>query len=301
MTKTQQKRFQVLYQKHISALKRQGKSETTIDSYARAVRRISDHFDCCPDKLTLDQLKEYFDQLVDSHSWSTVKVDRNGLRFFYEHVLGKTWQWVDIVKPPEVKSLPDILSLQELETVFNAVNDLRHQAYYFTVYSLGLRLGEALNLAVRDIDAQQYRVHIRLGKGRKDRYVALPDITLYVLRRYWASHRHPRLLFPISKTAKERHCAKRAMDRGGLQKAFKAIVQDCGIQKHITIHSLRHCYGAHLMEAGLSLRAIQNLLGHEDPKTTALYTQLTEVTQQNTLAIINQMMNRLSFLPKREK
>ena len=81
MTKTQQKRFQVLYQKHISALKRQGKSETTIDSYARAVRRISDHFDCCPDKLTLDQLKEYFDQLVDSHSWSTVKVDRNGLRF----------------------------------------------------------------------------------------------------------------------------------------------------------------------------------------------------------------------------
>ena len=131
--------------------------------------------------------------------------------------------------------------------------------------------------------------------------MALPDITLYVLRRYWASHRHPRLLFPIGKTTEARRHAKRAMDRGGLQKAFKAIVRDCGIQKHITIHSLRHCYGAHLMEAGLSLRAIQDLLGHEDPKTTALYTQLTEVTKQNTLAIINQMMNGLSLQHIREK
>lgn len=301
MTKTQQKRFQTLYQKHISALKRQGKSDTTIDSYSRAVRRISDHFDCCPDKLTVDQLKEYFDQLVETHSWSTVKVDRNGLRFFFEHVLGKSWQWINIIKPPEVKSLPDILSPQEVITVLNAVNDPRYQTYFFTVYSLGLRLGEALSLSVRDIDAQQHRVHVRLGKGRKDRYVALPDMTLQALRAYWVSHRNPRLLFPMGKTLDERHRAKKAMDRGGLQKAFKAIVRECGIHKNITIHSLRHCYGAHLVEAGLNLRAIQALLGHEDPKTTALYTQLTEVTQQNTLAIINHMMNRLPFQHIREK
>jgi len=301
MRKAQQKRFQTLYQKHINALKRQGKSDTTIDSYARAVRRISERFDCCPDKLSLDQIKEHFDQLIETHSWSTVKVDRNGLQFFYEHVLGKPWQWVDIVKPPEVKTLPDILSPQELVTVLNAVNDPRHQTYYFTVYSLGLRLGEALNLAVRDIDAQQHRVHIRLGKGRKDRFVALPDMTLTALRAYWASHRNKHLLFPTGKTPDQRHRAKKAMDRGGLQKTFKAIVRECGIQKNITIHSLRHCYGAHLVEAGLNLRAIQDLLGHEDPKTTALYTQLTEVTQQNTLAIINQMMNRLSFVHVKEK
>jgi site-specific recombinase XerD len=295
MTKTQQKRFQVLYQKHISALKRQGKSDTTIDSYARAVRRISERFDCCPDKLTLDQIKSHFDQLIDTHSWSTVKVDRNGLQFFYEHVLGKPWQWINIVKPPEVKTLPDILSHQEINRIFNAINDPRYQAYFFTVYSMGLRLGEALGLSVKDIDAEQHRVHIRLGKGRKDRYVALPDKTLNVLRTYWVSHRHKRLLFPAGKTAEERHRATHAMDRGGLQKAFRAIVSDCGIHKNITIHSLRHCYGAHLVEAGLNLRAIQELMGHEDPKTTALYTQLTETTQQNTQSIINQLINGLSF------
>lgn len=101
MNKAQQKRYQFLYQQHVNALKRQGKSKSTIDVYARAVRRITAFFfDRCPDKLNTDDLKTFFSSLVNTHSWSTVKVDRNGLQFFYQHVLGKKWQWVDIVKPP---------------------------------------------------------------------------------------------------------------------------------------------------------------------------------------------------------
>ena len=129
MNKAQQKRFQSLYKKHVNALRRQGKSKSTIDVYSRAVRRISTFFDRCPDKLTVDDLKDYFSSLVKSHSWSTVKVDRNGLQFFYKHVLGKDWKWVDIVKPPVVKTLPDILTHEELSRLINSAKELRYQAF----------------------------------------------------------------------------------------------------------------------------------------------------------------------------
>lgn len=295
MTKAQQKKFDLLYQKHINALTRQGKSDSTIDVYSRAVRRISAYFDRCPDRLTVDELKDYFVGLVHSHSWSTVKSDRNGLQFFYKHTLNKQWDWVDIIKPPQVKSLPDILTPKEVELIINSTRELRYQTYIMTVYSMGLRLGEALTLKVGDIDKNRMKVHIRRGKGKKDRFVTLPEKALFALRQYWVTHRHPSLLFPGGNTAEQRHKAKEVMDRGGLQKSFKTIVKSCNIHKHITIHSLRHCYGAHLTENGLSLRAIQQEMGHECPKTTAIYTQLTEPAQQNTSEAINLLLDRLSL------
>ena len=295
MNKAQQKRYQSLYQQHVNALQRQGKAVTTIDVYSRAVRRITEYFDQCPDRLTIDQLKDYFTALVKSHSWSTVKTDRNGLQFFYKHVLNKQWIWVDIVKPPTKKVLPDILTLREVERLINGTRELRYQTFILTAYSMGLRLGETLNLQVGDIDQERMKVHIRQGKGRKDRFVTLPMVTLLALRAYWVTHRNPGLLFPCGKTPQDRHSAKAPMDRGGLQKSIRVIVRDCGIHKAITVHSLRHSYGAHLVEAGVNLRAIQHEMGHECPKTTALYTQLTEVTQQNTGKIINRLVDRLNL------
>lgn len=297
MNKTQQSRYESLYQRHVNALRRQGKSKTTVDSYARALRRVTESFDRCPDRLTPNDLKEHFGNLVNSHSWSTVKVDRNGLQFFYKHVLDKKWRWVDIVKPPQVKSLPDILTSAEISRILNATREPRYRTFILTVYSMGLRLGEALNLTIADIDAARQRVHIRCGKGRKDRFVTLPDATLVALRRYWASHRHRRFLFPAGKTPAEQHRAKAPMDRGGVQRSFKAIAQSCNIHKQVTIHSLRHCYGTHLVEEGLNLRAIQKELGHESPKTTALYTQLTEAVQQDAARLINTLVSRLSVAP----
>ena len=145
------------------------------------------------------------------------------------------------------------------------------------------------------------KVHIRLGKGKKDRFVTLPQRALLTLRRYWLTHRHPTLLFPAGKTAEERRCATKIMDKGGLQKSFKVIREDCGISKPVTPHTLRHCYGAHLVEAGVNLRAIQHEMGHECPKTTVLYTQLTEVTRQDTGKLINTMVNRLTLVLGREQ
>lgn len=293
MNTAQQKRFNSLYQQHLSALRRQGKAEQTIDAYSRAIRRVSEFFDQCPDKLTQRHLKDYFSALVNSHSWSTVKVDRNGLQFFYKQVLNKDWVWVDIVKPPRKKVLPAILTLKEVERIINGTRELRYQTFLLTAYSMGLRLGEVLTLEVGDIDAGHMKVHIRQGKGRKDRRVTLPQRTLEALRAYWATHRHPSLLFPAGKTPALRHEASQVMDRGGLQRSFKVIAKSCGINKPVTLHSLRHCYGAHLVETGLNLRAIQQEMGHECPKTTALYTQLTEVTQHNTGKLINRLVDRL--------
>ncbi|MBR9911147.1 MAG: tyrosine-type recombinase/integrase [Gammaproteobacteria bacterium] len=293
MNTAQQKKFNSLYHKHVSALRRQGKAERTIDSYSRAVRRIAEFWDACPDTLTEDQLETYFSSLVETHSWSTVKVDRNGLQFFYQHVLKRDWVWVNIVKPPRKKVLPDILTLKEIERLINGTRELRYQTFILVSFSMGLRLGEALNLQVGDIDGDRMKVHIRQGKGAKDRFVTLPEASLMALRRYWVCHRNPTLLFPRGRRPQERAQATVPMDRGGLQKSFKVILQDCGIRKAVTIHTLRHCYGAHLVEAGVNLRAIQHEMGHECPKTTALYTQLTEVTQTDTDKRINRLVSRM--------
>jgi len=182
MNKSETARFNNLYESHLRLLKLQGKSQKTIDAYSRAVRRISQHFDCCPDQLTPDQLETYFSDLVESHSWSTVKIDRLGLQFFFKHVLKIDWQWIKIIKPPKVHTLPDILTPSEIENIIGATRKLRYRVFLLTTYSMGLRLEEALSLQTGDIDAERKKVHIRRGKGHKDRFVPLPDLTLKALR-----------------------------------------------------------------------------------------------------------------------
>ncbi len=290
MNKSQQVKFESLYRKHLSALKRQGKADKTIDVYARAVRRVAQFWDCCPDRLTQDQLEAHFDALVASHSWSTVKVDRNGLQFFYEHVLKRPWTWVDILKPPQVRVLPDILTIKEIERLINGTRELRYQTFILVAFGMGLRLSEVLSLEVGDIDSGRMKVHIRRGKGGEDRMVTLPQLALLALRRYWKTHRHARWIFPGGQTGDERRVAMTMMDRGGVQKSLKAIARSCGIRKRVTPHTLRHCYGALLVEAGVNLRAIQHEMGHEQPNTTALYTQLTEHTHEDTGKRINSML-----------
>jgi len=295
MNKAQQAKFDSLYQQHVNALLRQGKAATTIDVYSRAVRRITAFFDTPPDRLAPDHFKTYFDSLVKSHSWSTVRIERNGLQFFYKYVLNKQWDWIDIVKPPQKTVLPDILSVKEVEHLINGTRELRYQTFLLSAYSMGLRLGEALSLRISDIDSQRMKVHVHLGKGQKDRFVTLPKTTLAALRNYWSSHRNPQWIFPAGTAAKLKYAATGAMNRGGLQKSIRVIVKDCGIRKRVTIHSLRHCYGAHLVEAGLHLRAIQHEMGHDSPKTTALYTQLTDAAHQDIAILINRLVNRLDL------
>jgi len=232
MKKSEVNRFNELYQRHMRLLKLQGKSRKTIDSYSRSVRRLRDYFDCCPDQLTPEQLEIYFDELVESHSWSTVKVDRNGLQFFWRHVLKRDWQWINIIKPPKIHTIPDILTPAEIEQLIGKTRKLRYRVFLLTTYSMGLRLEEALSLQAGDIDAERKRVHIRRGKGHKDRLVPLPDLTLQAMRELWRRHHHPKLIFPNGNGSfKTIQQAATHMDRGGAQKAMKVVVMECGIKK----------------------------------------------------------------------
>lgn len=291
MKRTEQSRFDRLYAQHLTALKLQGKRPKTVEAYGRAVRRVATHFERCPDKLSAKELKAYFSALVDSHSWSTVKVDRNGLQFFYRHVLEREWDWVHILKPPKVRSLPDILSVSEVAQLLKATRRLRFRIFFLTTYSLGLRLGETLALEIGDIDAGAARVHVRHAKGGKDRFVLLPALTLRALRALWRHHRHPRLLFPSPQGDIAQATAP--MDRASVQRALKATLAECGIHRKLSVHSLRHSYATHLLEAGVDLREIQTLLGHASPATTARYTQLTALTAANTRERVEHLMHSL--------
>lgn len=139
MNKNDKSQFESDYQQHLKCLKLQGKANKTIEAYSHAIRRVSQYFDCLPEDLTPDNLKDYFAALVDSHSWSTVKIDRLGLQFYWRHVLKKDWRWVDIVKPPKVKTLPDILTPSEIERLLSATRKLRYRVFLLTTYSMGLQ------------------------------------------------------------------------------------------------------------------------------------------------------------------
>jgi integrase len=245
------------------------------------VRRVAGFFNRCPDNLTATDLKSYFAWMVENYSWSSVKVDLWGLSFFFRQVLDRPMEWVDIIKPPNSRSLPDIPTREEVQRLINSVYRLRYRVYFFAVYSMGLRLGECLGLEIGDIDAANRRVHVRQGKGGKDRYVPLPDATLLYLRRFWSTHRNPRLLFPNgSGNDASARTARSPMDRGGVQAAMTAARNSCSIHKHLTVRSLRHAYATHLLELGVDLRSIQVVMGHESPETTSRYAHLTDVNRQ---------------------
>jgi len=232
MNKKDRKRYDKHYQQLLKCLKLQGKADVTIDSYSRAFRRVSEHFDCLPENLTQDNLKDYFAALVEIHSWSTVKIDRLGLQFYWRHVLNIEWAWIDIVKPPKIKTIPDILTTTEIERMIASARALRYRVFILVTYSLGLRLEEALALQVGDIDAERKLIHIRRGKGHKDRLLPLPDLTLTALRKLWLSHRHDFLLFPNPpKKSQTIQDINKHMDRGGTQKAVREIVATCKIKK----------------------------------------------------------------------
>lgn len=271
----------------------QGLSEATIEVYGRAVRRLYERTGRLPGDLTQGDYKNYFTELLKTHSWATLKTDRAGLRYFFLYVLERDWNWDRIAKPPVVKSLPVVLSADEVYKVMRAVRRQRFRTCLFTIYSMGLRLSEGLHLRPCDINSDRMMAHIVKGKGLRDRYVPLPAPTLQVLRQYWKTHRNPNLLFPSYAGGKlnARH-ASTPMDAGSTQKAMRHAVNGSGINKRASVHTLRHSYATHLLEAGISLRVVQEYLGHSNAATTSKYMHMTEVSEKDARTAIGRLMNR---------
>jgi len=280
----------------IEDLQLKGMSERTIEMYVRAVRQLAEHYKKSPDQISEEELRYYFLYNKNIRKWSRTAstIALCGLKFFYTHTLKRHWTTLHVVRPEKEKKLPVVLSIAEVHNILRRVRLFRHQACLFTIYSLGLRLSEGTHLQISDIDADRMFVHIHRGKGNKDRYVPLPERTLHLLRRFWSTHRNPVWLFPApGRGGQGMPTADKPISLTSIQGAFKEAVVRSGVVKNVSVHHLRHSYATHLLEAGVALRYVQEYLGHDDPKTTMIYTQLINRSLPDPVNQINAVMNRL--------
>ncbi len=285
------------YQRMIDTLQLNGKGERTQQAYARSVRMLSQFYDKTPDLVSEQELQEYFLQRKNVNRWSpkTMRICYCGIRFFYVNVLERNWHILSILRAQTERRLPAVLSVDEVRSLLAHIKTFHNYVYLSTVYSCGLRLHEGLNLEVSDIDSQRMMIHVHRGKGAKDRYVTLPHSTLQLLRRYWRTHRHPHLLFPaLGRNGKGAKQSQTPMAKSSVQGAFRRAKFDAGIaKKGVAIHTLRHSYATHLLEAGVNLRAIQRYMGHAQLETTMLYLHLTQKGQEDACQLINHVMEGL--------
>jgi len=282
-----------LRQRLIEDMQLHGLAAKTQDAYVRAVKQLAEHYHKSPDLITEDELRQYFLYLkTEKHaSSSTFSIALCGLKFFYEHTLRREWATLDLARPAREKKLPVVLSIAEVRLILGCLRRPHYRVCLTTIYSCGLRLQEGVQLQVADIDSERKMLHVRHGKGGKDRYVPLPDSTLVLLRHYWSTHRHPLWLFPApTRAGVPLSSATQPMDVSGVQRAFRAALQESGVHKAASVHTLRHSYATHLLEAGVSLRLIQAYLGHSSFQTTTLYTHLTRETEAPAAEAINRVM-----------
>jgi integrase/recombinase XerD len=282
-----------LHQRMHQDLQLTGHSERTQQSYLRAVRQLAEHFNTAPDRLSETQLREYILYLKNDKEFATgsLKIAVAGIKFFYRHTVPRDWETLKKLRIPRAKTLPDVLSIAEVRQLIGAAQRPWLRSYLWTVYSLGLRLQEALNLQVGDIDSDRMLVHIHRGKGAKDRFVPLPPRTLTTLRQFWTTHRNQRWLFPPTERGLRQGASPDApMSRDSVQAGMRKLVKQLDFRKRISIHTLRHSYATHLLEAGVNLRLIQQYLGHRSLQTTMIYLHLTSLGQEQARAAIDKLM-----------
>jgi site-specific recombinase XerD len=179
--------------------------------------------------------------------------------------------------------------------VLNSIRIFRHRACLSTIYACGLRISEAIHIKIGDIDSYHMVLHVKHGKGGKDRFVPLPKGTLLMLRDFWKTHRNKVWLFPApGRSGTHMSTATEPLPINSVQMVFKAAVRECGIYKRVSVHTLRHSYATHLLEKGINLRLIQEYLGHKSPKTTAIYTHLTAKVQDTGYRAVNELVDELN-------
>lgn len=282
-----------LRKRMIESLQLRGLSERTQQIYVRAVRQLAEHYKKSPDLITEEELRHYFLYLknVKKYSRSACTIALCSIKFFFEHTLNRHFPLLDFVRPGREQKLPVILSFEEVRELLSLVRLPPYRVCLWTIYSCGLRLQEGTHLQVPDIDSSRMMIHVRHAKGNKDRLVPLPERTLFVLRQFWATHRNPRWLFP-SQGGDHRALsqAQEPLHHRSVQRAFHAALHESRINKLASVHTLRHSWATHLLEAGVNLRLIQEWLGHASASTTSIYTHLTATAKIIGAEAINRLM-----------
>ena len=245
-------------------------SPHTTAAYTRYVARFAQHFGRSPGDLGPEHIRQFLVHLIDKEhaSHATVTQVVSALRFLYRVTLNKSWVIDNIPRAKRPRRLPVVLSRQEIDTLLDVPTNLKHRALIATAYAAGLRVSELTGLRVGDIDSSRMVIHVRDGKGKKDRYVPLSPVLLDVLRRYWRFARPTTWLFPGR--SQDRPIVNRCVTRI-VAKAAKAA----GIKKRVGSHTLRHSFATHLLDAGVNVRLIQVLLGHRSLSSTAKYAHIS--------------------------
>jgi integrase/recombinase XerD len=281
-----------LRQRMIEDMQLRGLAPLTQRAYLRAVRELARYYHKSPDQISEEELRQYFLYLHhEKHlARSTTTVIISGLKFFFEHTLRTPWPSLDLLRPRPAHTLPVVLSVDEVWRILAQLREPTYRVCLSTIYTCGLRLHEGASLQVAQIDSARMQLHIRGGKGNKDRAIPLPPRTLALLRAHWLTHRNPIWLFPAAERAGRvpRSATTPISDRS-VQRAFEAAVAAAGLTKNATVHTLRHSWATHLLESGVSLRVIQVWLGHRSPNTTAIYTHLTQKVEQLATDALEQL------------
>ena len=271
-----------------------GMGERTREAYDRAVRKMVHHCGKDPELITEEELLDYFIYRQDESGWarppcaSVIRASSSFSRTS-SSASGIFWPW----PRPEGKGVsPPSSPEEEIKRILTKVDAYHNYVYLVTVYTCGLRLQEALHLEVSDIDGARRMIHVHRGKGAKDRYVPLPEATFDLLRKYWLTHRNPKLIFPaVGRSRVKAPTSTIPMSIEGVQGGLRRAKVAAGINKKgVSTHTLRHSYATHLLEAGVNLRVIQKYLGHANIETTMIYLHLTNAGMEDAYQIINSVM-----------
>ena len=274
----------------------------TRKEYVRYVRRLADHFQRDPATLSEDQVRQYFLFLRQhkNFSGSAMSIGKAAFRLFFGEHLGQAhWKVFSDLVIRRHAPLPLVLSRQEVQRALGCLREERFRVCLRLIYHCGLRVGEAVKIKVTDLDAAQLRLHVRLGKGGKDRYVPVTTRMIEQLRAFWKTHRHPVWLFPAPgrpwrERSEERNAvlgrAATCMSVSAVQNAFRLARAQSGIHPQSCVHTLRHCYATHLLEEGVSLRLISQYLGHASLDVTVIYTHLTAINEGQARAALDRLM-----------
>ena len=282
-----------LRQRMIEDLQLKGYSKSTQSLYVNAVRQLCDHFGKPPGRITEEELRDYFLHAKNVKKWSrsTSTVALCGIKFFFDNTVKRPWPTLLFVRPGREKKLPVVLSRGEVHNILHNIQLLCYRVCLTTIYSCGLRLSEGTRLKIEDIDSARGFIHVRQSKANKDRYVPLPQRALALLREQWKSHKNKVWLFPAPGPGRaDMPLATKPISNASVQAAFRSAAKAAGLSKKATVHTLRHSWATHLLEAGVNLRLIQTWLGHSSPNTTSIYTHLTEKAKTVGIKSINELM-----------
>ncbi len=264
-----------LREKFIAELRLQRYARNTIRIYVYAVKGLAAFHARSPDKIEFDEVREYVRHLQEERqlSWGSVDVAICGIKAFYKLILGYQ-QIPDLPRAKRVQKPPQVLSVDEVERVFDATQSLAHRSLLETMYATGVRVGEARRLRVSDILSDRMQIWVSVSKGFKARYTVLSDRLLERLREYYSAYRPTSWLFFPRQNRTKQMCYETA------RRIYEHARSRAGIERGAGIHTLRHCFATHLLEGGVDLRRIQILLGHNSLGSTARYLTVTTTIER---------------------